>query len=238
MYRKVHCLEQSGTFKNEFIKLGVPAEDYDILNDFGETNNQCDLFKHIERAYDNENSLFDNISEDDLVFAFFPCIRFSNQSYMWFQGTNYAQRNWTDEQKLEYGIKLHKQLNDLYELISKLVIVCIRRKIKLVIENPYSQEHYLTRYWSIRAKVIDKNRKLRGDYYSKPTQYFFVGFEPFENFIPDQYEDKGHATIVNTHDKTERSLISKEYANHFIRERLLPGVELKQTTIFDFTEEE
>ena len=30
---KVHCLfEQSGTFKNEFIKLGIPAEDYDIHN--------------------------------------------------------------------------------------------------------------------------------------------------------------------------------------------------------------
>lgn len=29
---KVHCFfEQSGTFKNEFIKLGIPAEDYDIL---------------------------------------------------------------------------------------------------------------------------------------------------------------------------------------------------------------
>lgn len=27
---KVHCMfEQSGTFKNEFIKLGIPAEDYD-----------------------------------------------------------------------------------------------------------------------------------------------------------------------------------------------------------------
>lgn len=30
---KVHCFfEQSGTFKNEFIKLGIPAEDYDIQN--------------------------------------------------------------------------------------------------------------------------------------------------------------------------------------------------------------
>ena len=36
---KVHCFfEQSGTFKNEFIKLGIPAEDYDIQNNFGETD--------------------------------------------------------------------------------------------------------------------------------------------------------------------------------------------------------
>ena len=49
---KAHCLfEQSGTFKNEFKKLGVDAEDYDILNDFGETDNVVDLFKHIQSAY-------------------------------------------------------------------------------------------------------------------------------------------------------------------------------------------
>lgn len=30
---KVHCFfEQSDTFKGEFIKLGIPAEDYDIHN--------------------------------------------------------------------------------------------------------------------------------------------------------------------------------------------------------------
>lgn len=47
-----HCLfEQSGTFKNEFKKLGINAYDYDILNDFGETDFQIDLFSEIEKAY-------------------------------------------------------------------------------------------------------------------------------------------------------------------------------------------
>ena len=51
---KVHCLfEQSGTFKNEFKKLGIPAEDYDIQNNFGETDHVIDLFAEIDRAYDN-----------------------------------------------------------------------------------------------------------------------------------------------------------------------------------------
>lgn len=45
---KAHCLfEQSGTFKNEFIKLGVPAEDYDIQNEFGQTDHIVDLFAEI-----------------------------------------------------------------------------------------------------------------------------------------------------------------------------------------------
>ena len=46
---KVHCLfEQSGTFKNEFKRLGIDAIDYDILNDFGETDQVIDLFAEIE----------------------------------------------------------------------------------------------------------------------------------------------------------------------------------------------
>ena len=50
---KVHCFfEQSGTFKNEFIKLGIPAEDYDIQNNFGETDHVIDLFGQIESAYE------------------------------------------------------------------------------------------------------------------------------------------------------------------------------------------
>lgn len=59
---KVHCFfEQSGTFKNEFKKLGYEAFDYDIQNNFGETDHVADLFQAIEDAYDNKPSLFDNI---------------------------------------------------------------------------------------------------------------------------------------------------------------------------------
>lgn len=49
---KVHCFfEQSGTFKNEFRKLGYEASDYDIQNNFGETDHVIDLFAEIEKAY-------------------------------------------------------------------------------------------------------------------------------------------------------------------------------------------
>lgn len=46
--KKVHCLfEQSGTFKNEFKKLGIDAEDYDIQDEFGQTDHVVDLFAEI-----------------------------------------------------------------------------------------------------------------------------------------------------------------------------------------------
>ena len=48
----IHCMfEQSGTFKNELVKLGYQAQDYDIQNDFGETDNVIDLFREIKNAW-------------------------------------------------------------------------------------------------------------------------------------------------------------------------------------------
>src|SRR5574344_1093587 len=80
---KVHCFfEQSGTFKNEFKKLGYEAFDYDIQNNLGETDYVIDLFKAIEDAYDDKPSLFDDITQDDLIMAFFPCIYFCDLSTM------------------------------------------------------------------------------------------------------------------------------------------------------------
>ena len=49
---KAHCLfEQSGTFKNEFKKLGIEAFDYDIRNDYEQTDYQMDLYSEIDTAY-------------------------------------------------------------------------------------------------------------------------------------------------------------------------------------------
>lgn len=49
---KFHCLfEQSGTFKNQFKELGYEAIDYDILNDYGQTDIVIDLFEEIRKAY-------------------------------------------------------------------------------------------------------------------------------------------------------------------------------------------
>lgn len=50
-----HCMfEQSGTFKNELKKLGQVAHDYDILNDFGETDFVIDLYDEINKEYERE----------------------------------------------------------------------------------------------------------------------------------------------------------------------------------------
>lgn len=219
----VFCMfEQSGTFKRAFQKQGITAFDYDIRNDFDETDNIIDLFREIERAYAGEQSVFDGIGSYDLIIAFFPCVRFENQIQLAFRGTAYPLKNKNDEEKLEYDLRLHRELADFYEKVTKLVIVCLRKKLRLIIENPYSSTHYLTKYWALKPKIIDKDRRRTGDYYTKPTQYWFVNFEPnAEPLFEAPVLHKERKTIAHTSNQVERSLISDEYADRFIREYIL-----------------
>ena len=216
--RKWHCFfEQSGTFKNEFKKLGLDAVDYDILDDFGQTDFKADLFEQIEAAYEGGESLFDGIGEGEAIFAFFPCIRFCPDGLMRMRGDAWDMRNKSQLWKLENALEVHTQLSRFYSLITKMAIVCMRKDIPLVIENPSSSQHYLTKYWPAKAQIVDENRRESGDYYSKPTQFWFINCEPLNNVILDEaiaYHPK--AKIQETHG-TARSMISPDYARRFIR---------------------
>lgn len=225
---KAHCLfEQSGTFKNEFKKLGVEAYDYDILNDYGQTDFQVDVFKEIRGGYEGEPSIFDSFKPDDVIFAFFPCTRFECKVPLWFRGEAQQQKNWDELKKLKYAMKLHNELNEYYELISELAYIVIDRGLKMVIENPYNQPHYLTTYWCLKPRIIDKNRRENGDYMEKPTQFWFIGFEPKQNLVfepLDWVPLRVHSRLLSTDGKTRqvlRSEIHPQYANRFIRQYII-----------------
>ena len=217
-----HCMfEQSGTFKNEFKKLGFNAIDYDILNDYGETDRVVDLFTEIQKAYWNEDSIFDEIREGDEILAFFPCVRFEDQIQMHFRGNSNGMQGWDTKRKLEYDLKLHDELHHLYNMVTMLAIVCLDRKIPLILENPYSTTHYLVKYWPVKAAIIDMDRRDMGDYYMKPTQYWFIGRSPSNNFIFEGI-DRKKSKRIDAERGAEHSMISKDYANRFIREFVLP----------------
>lgn len=225
---KVHCFfEQSGTFKNEFIKLGIPAEDYDIQNNFNETDNVIDLFAEIEKGYEDKESIFDNISEDDLIMAFFPCIYFtgsSNPLYFTFENTNY--KNLTVEQKLTTILDRARKREYFYELLYKMIGTCIKRNIRIIFENPYTSLHYLSNNFLKPPTIYDKNRMLRGDYFKKPTGYWFFNCEPTygESYQNDKKQEiirrvpgsKGQGLCSE-----ERSMISPDYARNFICDFIL-----------------
>ena len=220
-----HCFfEQSGTFKNEFKKLGFAAEDYYILNDFNETDHVIDLLDQINFAFEGGVYIFDSIKPGDEILAFFPCIRFEDQIQMHFRGTSNGLQGWDTLKKLEYDLKLHDELHDLYMLVTKLAIVCLRRNIPLILENPYSTTHYLVKYWCIPYTILDTDRREMGDYYMKPTQYWFIGRQPSNNFIFEGVDIK-KSKRIDWERGAERSMISKDYANRFIREFIIPACE-------------
>ena len=227
--------EQSGTFKNEFRKLGYDAYDYDILNDYGETDFQIDLFEEIEKGYEGKPSIFDNISPDDLILAFFPCVRFENQIMLAFRGQSHGMEKWDYKQKMEHDMKLLDGVKTNYDLVNKMFILCMDKGLKLIMENPFSEEHFLRRYWCYPPAIIDRDRRENGDWYKKPTQYWFLNCEPKQNLIfePLEFLDFNSADMIRQMRKKDiektgaktikqaRSIIHPQYANRFIRQYLI-----------------
>lgn len=222
---KAHCFfEQSGTFRDAFKKLGIQAEDYDIQNEYGKTDNQIDLFNEIEQAYIGNSSIFEKINKEDLIIAFFPCVRFSKQITMDFLQQPPQHKKKTMVQRLEYAMKLEDERCKLWDLLCKLIIIVEKNNLKLIIENPYSSQHYLTRYFFIKPSIIDFDRTERGDYFEKPTQYWFINCEPSCNtnaLFKEQIIYPKKRVLDFASGSKERSLISPQYALQFIEEFIL-----------------
>lgn len=220
---EIHCFfEQSGTFKNEFKKLGYKAYDYDIQNNFNETDYVIDLFKEIENAYNNEPSIFDDITQDDLILAFFPCIYFETIQQLYFALAKNEFRNKPKTFQIEYAIDRLEKRTELHKLLYKLTHICYARDLKLIIENPATAPNYLITGQNFpTATIIDKNRMLRGDYFKKPTAYWFINCEPtygesYQNDKKQKIIDKCKQGIRAGICSEERSMISPDYARNWI----------------------
>ena len=237
---KVHCFfEQSGTFKNEFRKLGYEAYDYDIQNKFGETDYQIDLFSEIEKGFEGGASVFDSMTCDDLIIAFFPCIYFESLSMMAFSWgcTNYRKLNYVE--KTEKIIEREKNRNKFYLLLLMFVKVVVEKKLRLIIENPWSMQHYLKQGNFVKnPDLVDMDRTLRGDYYVKPTAYWFFNCSP--TYGMSIQRDKKRKTILTSKASKsaglcseERSMISPDYARNFICDFILGKVQrFSQLSLF------
>jgi hypothetical protein len=248
---KVYCFfEQSGTFKNAFKRAGIDAADYDIQNMFGETDVVIDLFDEIDRAYmgqelsimlgDKITSIFDEITPDDLIFAFFPCIYFSQFNQFEFRGESLRFAKMTETEKLKCIITRSNQRQNYYEKLLRLCYICVDRGLRLIVENPYSPNHYLYNNFPYRPAIIDYNRHQRGDYFVKPTQYYCINFEPSKQKSVECAHDLKRIKSTGGHHASgglcdvERSMISPEYATNFINDYIL-GIRTEKTerTLFD-----
>lgn len=230
----VWCLfEQSGTFKNEFKKLGYKAVDVDIQNNFGETDYQIDLFAEIEKGYDNQPSIFDKIGGGDLTMAFFPCIRFCSvmeqiQHEDFYDAAQKRKKNFGSKEYYQQKWSVLRGYSQerfyFYDLALKLTAICQIRGFRMVMENPWHPTNFTNHFWFMRTSIIDKDRTKRGDYFKKPTAYWFVGCTPtFGQSFQQTPKDKVRIiTAGSGASKTKRKLkgsmeqdeLDKRYIDH------------------------
>lgn len=137
-------------------------------------------------------------------------------------------------EKIELTIERLKLRTEFHTLLYKLLWVAYSRGVRLIIENPSTEPNYLITGQNFpKPTMIDKNRMLRGDYYIKPTAYWFVNCEP--TYGMSIQKDKKKKLIMKAKGSgkagvcsSERSMISPDYARNFICDFII-GKEQKHT---------
>lgn len=145
------------------------------------------------------------------------------------------------KEKFEIILDRIEKREKLYKLLYKLISIVEIRDLRLIIENPATQPHYLlfSENFYCKPAVVDNNRTLRGDYYRKPTAYWYINCKPTTgNSIQRSIESKTIQRSKKSKEagscSEERSMITPDYARNFICDFII-GKEQKHSmkSLFD-----
>lgn len=107
-----------------------------------------------------------------------------------------------------------------------MLAVAKSRGLRLIMENPWSQQTYLKANFVMPPSLIDNDRTKRGDFFKKPTAYWFINSVPTSGYSfqkPSETKriiDCKHGIKAGICSK-ERSMISPDYARNFICDFIL-----------------
>ena len=174
--------------------------------------------------------------------AFFPCIYFCQASQTAFTYTYNNYQKLSVREKTDKILERSRNREYFYNLIIKLFCIVQERKMRMIVENPYSPLKHFLEYpqnFVMPPTMIDENRTLRGDYFIKPTAYWFLGCKPTYGFT--EQRDKERKTIKKTRGSDasglcseDRSMISPDYARNFICDFILGKEQVgTQLSMFD-----
>lgn len=95
----------------------------------------------------------------------------------------------------------------------------------MIFENPIT-DSFLNHYFLKTPTIKDNNRMMRGDYYKKPTGYWFWNCEPTNGFTIQNDKQQKIINKCKSSPKAglcseERSLIHPDYARNFICDFIL-----------------
>lgn len=213
---KVHILfERSGTFLRAFEKFGIPAVDYDVEAEHDGVR-KVDIFKEIgTQLWGGEPNIFNEMSPGELVFAFFPCTYFSDQSQLLSRGDGFGQKEWTLDVKILRSQTDMLERERYFDKLCRLVRIALKKNLPLIIENPYGKVNFLKWYFPVKPALVIKDRRLWGDTLKKPTQFFFINCEPEFCLMPVSAGSRTGKPLKKVRG-FERSRISGAFAENFI----------------------
>lgn len=112
----------------------------------------------------------------------------------------------------------------LYDLALKLTAICQTNGLRMIMENPWHPTNFTNHFWFMRVSLIDKDRTIRGDYFRKPTAYWYVGCIPTygQSYQPLPKDKIKTITAGSGGSKTKRKLkgrinkdeLDKKYLDH------------------------
>ena len=183
-------------------------------------------------------SIFDFITSDDLIMAFFPCIYFSCMSQM---DVSWSAKNYRKISGREATEKILERVHNrevYFTLLIKMCQVARERGLRLIFENPWSLQTFLKSGFLLPPAVIDNNRTLRGDYFVKPTAYWYINCEPTSGASFQEPETRKRLMWEAKSPKAgvcsmPRSMISPDYARNFICDFIIgKKQDMEQMTLF------
>jgi hypothetical protein len=150
--------------------------------------------------------------------------------------TNY--RKLTTKQKTDKILERSANRELFFGLAVKMLCIAEERGLRLIMENPWAEQTFLKANFIMPPTLIDKNRRLRGDYFEKPTAYWFVNCLPTQGLTAMLSKEK--KTIQTSKGSKqaglcseERSMIHPDYARNFICDFIWGKVQnFTQQTLF------
>lgn len=91
----------------------------------------------------------------------------------------------------------------------------------MIFENPYNGNYLLTRKEIKKPTIIISDRTIYGDYFVKPTAFWFYNIEPsiFSQYIIKNNNKLDGSVIMQN--GINRSLMHKDFAINFVNKYIL-----------------
>lgn len=135
-------------------------------------------------------------------------------------------RKLTTKEKTDKILERSANREKFFRLAVMMFAVAEMRNLRLIMENPWSEQTFLKANFIFAPQLVDNDRSKRGDYFKKPTAYWFLNCEPTRGETLMRVHKTKQIQKCRSSKSAglcseERSMISPDYARNFICDFIL-----------------